>query len=174
MAKKHELRQAMSKAVTELELMAGKSEAEGFKQDVHDALVEKIADLKKQLERVEAAEKIAASLATPVPGQDRLTPRAPARAHKLYSTLKHFHDKEIDGQRVSAVDQAYTAGMWFKATIFNHAESIEWCKTHGVPIQKAQGEGIDSAGGFLVPEELMEIGRASCRKECRSRWSPYH
>ena len=23
-------------------------------------------------------------------------------------------------------------------------------------------------------EALIEIGRASCRKECRSRWSPYH
>src|SRR2546430_6759302 len=22
--------------------------------------------------------------------------------------------------------------------------------------------------------ELIEIGRASCREECRSRWSPYH
>ena len=22
--------------------------------------------------------------------------------------------------------------------------------------------------------ELFEIGRASCREECRSRWSPYH
>ena len=22
--------------------------------------------------------------------------------------------------------------------------------------------------------DYMEIGRASCRKECRSRWSPYH
>ena len=23
-------------------------------------------------------------------------------------------------------------------------------------------------------EAKMKIGRASCRKECRSRWSPYH
>ena len=23
-------------------------------------------------------------------------------------------------------------------------------------------------------DALAEIGRASCRKECRSRWSPYH
>src|SRR5258708_7424625 len=23
-------------------------------------------------------------------------------------------------------------------------------------------------------ERRIEIGRASCRKECRSRWSPYH
>ena len=24
------------------------------------------------------------------------------------------------------------------------------------------------------PRTVGEIGRASCRKECRSRWSPYH
>src|SRR5712692_12026448 len=26
----------------------------------------------------------------------------------------------------------------------------------------------------FVPEIVEEIGRASCREECRSRWSPYH
>src|SRR5260370_9155736 len=25
-----------------------------------------------------------------------------------------------------------------------------------------------------IDRQLQEIGRASCRKECRSRWSPYH
>lgn len=155
MAKKHELRQALSKAVDELEAMAGKSEAEGFKQDVFDALEEKIADIRKQLERVERAEKVAASLAQPAANGDRMTPKAPARAHKLYSSLKNFKDREIEGQTIRAADQAYTAGMWFKATIFGSAEAIDWCKSHGVPVTKAQGEGIDGAGGFLVPEELM-------------------
>src|ERR1039457_962521 len=35
--------------------------------------------------------------------------------------------------------------------------------------------------GYLPQEQvihegksLLEIGRASCREECRSRWSPYH
>ena len=28
--------------------------------------------------------------------------------------------------------------------------------------------------GNLLQMRLIEIGRASCRKECRSRWSPYH
>src|SRR5690625_4588760 len=28
--------------------------------------------------------------------------------------------------------------------------------------------------GHLRGGLAMEIGRASCRKECRSRWSPYH
>jgi HK97 family phage major capsid protein len=155
MAKKHELRQALSKAADELEAMAGKSEADGFKQDVYDALKEKIVDLQTQLGRVEEAEKVAASLATPVPGQDRMTPSAPASAHKLYGTLKHFKDREIAGQTVRAVDQAYAAGMWFKATIFDSPEATEWCKSRGIAVTKAQGEGVDSAGGFLVPEELM-------------------
>jgi HK97 family phage major capsid protein len=155
MAKKHELRQALSKAADELEAMAGKSEADGFKQDVYDALKEKIVDLQMQLGRVEEAEKVAASLATPVPGQDRMTPSAPASAHKLFGSLKHFKDREVAGQTVRAVDQAYAAGMWFKAAIFDNAEAADWCKSRGIAVTKAQGEGVDSAGGFLVPEELM-------------------
>ena len=155
MAKKHEIRQALSKAVAELETMAGKSEAEGFKQDVHDALIEKIAELREQLGRAENAEKIAAALASPVPDQDRLTPMAPPSAHKLYSSIKHFRDREINGRTIRAADQAYTAGMWFKATIFDSAEAKDWCKSHGISVSKAQGEGIDTSGGFLVPEELL-------------------
>ena len=155
MAKKHELRQALSKATDELEAMAGKSEAEGFKQDVYDALKEKIADLQAQLKRVEEAEKIAANLATPVAGQERVTPTAPASAHKLYGNLKSFTDREIQGQTVRAVDQAYAAGMWLKATLFDNAEAKDWCKSRGMAVEKAQGESPNAAGGFLVPEELL-------------------
>lgn len=155
MAKKHEIKQMLAKASDELEAIAGKSEADGFNQEVYDALVEKIQELNKQMGRVEEAERIARNLATPVPGQDRLTPFAPPSAHKLFGTIKNFKDREIQGKVVRAADQAYTAGMWFKATILDNAVAKEWCKEHGVPIQKAQGEGVDSAGGFLVPEELM-------------------
>ena len=39
-------------------------------------------------------------------------------------------------------------------------------------------EGIiwraDPAGNHVEAINQSEIGRASCRKECRSRWSPYH
>ncbi|HEY2178108.1 MAG TPA: phage major capsid protein [Caulobacteraceae bacterium] len=173
MAKKHELRQQLAKAADELSALGAKSEAEGFKQEVYDALKQTIIDLKDQLARVEEAEKIAAALATPVAGQDRTTPTAPPSAHKLYGKLKHFQDREIDGRTVRAVDQAYAAGMWFKATIFGDDAAVDWCKSHGMAVTKAQGEGVDSAGGFLVPEELLaniivlreEFG--VFRKECQ-------
>src|ERR1700730_12025510 len=126
MSKKHELKQALSKTSDEIEAMAGKSDDEGFKQEVYDALKEKFIDINKQLGRVEEAERIAANLATPVAGQDRLTPFAPPSAHKLYGTLKHFRDREIEGKTVRAVDQAYTAGMWFKATILGNLHAQEW------------------------------------------------
>ena len=53
----------------------------------------------------------------------------------------------------------------------------------GVYIQEiddklAKSFGLKKARGALVskilPDSPAEIGRASCRKECRSRWSPYH
>jgi HK97 family phage major capsid protein len=155
MSKKHELKQMLAKVSDEIEAMAGKSDAEGFKQDIYDALKEKFVDIQRQLGRVEEAEKIAANLATPVPGQDRLTPSAPPSAHKLYGSLKNFKDRVIDGRTVKAVDQAYVAGQWLRATIFGNAEAKDWCKSRGISVEKAQGEGIDSAGGFLVPEELL-------------------
>jgi len=155
MSKKHELKQKLAKLSDEIEAMAGKSDDEGFKEDIYNALKEQFVDINKQIGRVEEAEQIARNLATPVPGQDRLTPLAPPSAHKLYGTIKNFKDREIEGKVVRAVDQAYTVGMWFKAAVLGNAEAAEWCKSRGVGIQKAAGEGVDSTGGFLVPEELM-------------------
>ena len=44
--------------------------------------------------------------------------------------------------------------------------------------------GIDEAAKYMdvtkdtvrnwIKKTDIQIGRASCRKECRSRWSPYH
>ena len=33
---------------------------------------------------------------------------------------------------------------------------------------------LEVADGVAAGMRQWEIGRASCRKECRSRWSPYH
>src|SRR5258708_4500062 len=125
--KKHEVKQQLAALADEIEKMAGKSDDQGFKQDIYDALKEKFVEVTAQLGRVEEAETIARNLATAVPGQDRLTPFAPPSAHKLYSSIKNFKDREIEGKTVRAVDQAYTAGMWFKATLLDDAEAKDWC-----------------------------------------------
>src|SRR2546425_1447485 len=36
------------------------------------------------------------------------------------------------------------------------------------------GVGHVRQGALSLGQLLMEIGRASCREKCRSRWSPYH
>src|SRR6266496_662608 len=36
------------------------------------------------------------------------------------------------------------------------------------------GTDLGRVMAMLVVHDMVEIGRASCRKECRSRWSPYH
>jgi HK97 family phage major capsid protein len=46
------------------------------------------------------------------------------------------------------------AGQWILATIYHNEKALTWCKSNNVAITKATGEGIDSSGGFLVPNEL--------------------
>ena len=36
------------------------------------------------------------------------------------------------------------------------------------------GELLEFEDGSFGMAQNLEIGRASCREECRSRWSPYH
>ena len=158
MAKKNELKQSLARATDELVAMAGKTEDEGFEQEVYDALEAKIEEVKSQIGRIEKAEKLAAALATPVAGQTHVdgVPKAPAQARKRYSKLKAFKDKyAADGSTVRAEDQAYSVGMWMKSVLFRHEGATEWLKQNGMGVAKAASEGVDSAGGFLVPEQMM-------------------
>lgn len=64
--------------------------------------------------------------------------------------VKNF--KDIPGGYTKE-QQAYRMGRWAAATIFHDMKSIAWCKEHGLEV-KALSEGINTAGGFLVPEEF--------------------
>jgi HK97 family phage major capsid protein len=51
--------------------------------------------------------------------------------------------------------QAYTAGRFYLAALFDHEPSRQWCAQHGIKIVRgAQTGGVDTKGGFLVPSEL--------------------
>lgn len=53
------------------------------------------------------------------------------------------------------VDAKYQrAGNWILATMYQNQQARDWCDLNGVRIQRAASEGIDSAGGFLVPPDL--------------------
>jgi len=50
-------------------------------------------------------------------------------------------------------EDAYRVGKWLQATYTGDAEAKRWCNDHGVEA-RAMAEGVNSAGGFAVPEEL--------------------
>lgn len=52
----------------------------------------------------------------------------------------------------SSKEMAWKFGTWCMATM-GHAKSVEKCKQHGIQI-KAHVEGVNSLGGFLVPDEM--------------------
>jgi HK97 family phage major capsid protein len=77
------------------------------------------------------------------------TKMAPAiHRPKIWSNLKNFKD-DNNGD---AVTKATRFGHWLLASRGNR-KSLNFCDANGIEV-KAHTEGINSAGGFLVPEEF--------------------
>ncbi len=157
MARKHDLQKQIARATEDYCTLAEKTEDEGFEQERLDNLEKTIDDLKQQVATVERAEKRVLELVPAGVVRADGRPSLPAEPRKAYATLKAFKDRTDSrtGRTVRAEDAAYTTGMWLKAAIWQHEAAIAWCGQHGISI-KAQSEGVDSAGGFLVPEEMMQ------------------
>lgn len=49
---------------------------------------------------------------------------------------------------------AYRSGMFLLATVYGNANAKEWCRKNGVGVRAALSEGVNTAGGVLVPDEL--------------------
>ena len=62
---------------------------------------------------------------------------------RVYGRLKNLKDKKT----------AYRFGTWCLAAM-GHARSLERCKSFGLALTKGHQEGINSQGGFLVPDEF--------------------
>lgn len=67
---------------------------------------------------------------------------------KLWGRLKNFKD-DSNGD---AVDKALRFGHWLMAGA-GMRKSLNWCDRNGIEV-KAHTEGVNSAGGFLVPDEF--------------------
>ncbi len=58
---------------------------------------------------------------------------------------------------------AYAAGKWLLATVMGNQDARQWCRDKGVEL-RVQTEGINAAGGFLVPD-TMERAIIDLREE---------
>ena len=118
----------------------------------YDAVKAEIADFDKKIERSVEADRLKASVAAQV--EVRASVHAEPRVR--FSGLKAFKDRADErGTLVRAEDQAFRTGKFLLATLFDSKSAAEWCKQNGIAVTKAQSEAVNSAGGYLVPEEMM-------------------
>jgi HK97 family phage major capsid protein len=52
----------------------------------------------------------------------------------------------------SGHEAAYRSGMWIAANLYGNTKAKEWCRVNGV--RAAMTEGVNTAGGNLVPDEM--------------------
>ena len=112
---------------------------------VDDCLVQINDELRvreTRMEKVEAEKQRIALARTPaVDAQASFSIPAVPKSHRK---LRAFENEE----------DAYRAGLWFKAAFLNDAEASRLCNDYG--ILNVATEGVDSAGGYLVPTELSD------------------
>lgn len=113
----------------------------------YEATKAAIADLDKQIERKKEADRLAAESAQTVSTTEPAKKTTVAATARPVGTTKH-----IVGQ--DAPERAYKMGQFFLASMMGNEKSAAWCKDNGVSIQKALSEGVNSAGGVFVPEEM--------------------
>jgi HK97 family phage major capsid protein len=101
----------------------------------------------RQLVRQNAAARI-----QPVPVAPRIESSIPHHA----GSLRGYTD-EIFGSRQRALESAYRAGQWAKATIFGDAAAARWCKDHGVRMSTRAMDGGAPGQSAIIPEEMSSV-----------------
>ena len=88
---------------------------------------------------------VAAEMRTPRVTGGTLASEVPAwKSARQYGKLKNFAEKET----------AWRFGTWCLGAM-GHTKSIAFCEANGMALRtKAHTEGVNSAGGFLVPDEF--------------------
>ena len=147
-----ELRAARAKKVDALSALVAKMNADDYAEDkadqsAYDALKAEIAGFDTKIERQQEADRLAGTLARPLdygtPEERRMQlPPGVFRSSKL----KNFTgaDAEI---------RAFRFGMFGLASVMGSEKAAKWCRENGIEL-KAHSEGVNSAGGFFVPEEF--------------------
>lgn len=128
-------------------------EARGLTQeeaDKFDNHLKEAARLEKEAERQEKLEATEKRLNEPQERQAELETATGGRIEVVKPDL--FRSGKLRAFKGKTADaDAYKAGKWLLATIMGNAEARQWCHDHSVEI-RVQTEGVNTAGGFLVPD----------------------
>lgn len=129
-----------------VELRKLSDEADTVKGDLEfeQKLAAKEAELRTVVER--AAPASAQPQAQKAAVAEKVEIRGISTSH---TSLKAFNESRED------VEQAYKVGRWLRGTILRNSDDLRWCQDHGVET-RALSEGVNSAGGTLVPEILAD------------------
>lgn len=124
------------------------------------------AELEKQIEslerHMEAKRSAEAALAgTLKPSNRRNIDPVPAGQFSDEGVIEPNYYKVANLKAFKNERAAYKCGQWLRAQFMGDPRAVRWCKDHGVEAQmrekaqtRAQTEGLNSAGGALVPDEF--------------------
>jgi HK97 family phage major capsid protein len=134
-----------------LEMSAEDYEEDPVKTQAYDELKVEVTGLDKKIKQTEEVEALKATLAKPVEGQRAATGalRVPAQARTRFTKLKAYKGED-------AAEKAYRVGKWVQGFIVGDEVARAWCRENGVMVERAMGETTNTAGGFLVPNEMMD------------------
>lgn len=71
----------------------------------------------------------------------------PATSVRRYAGLKNFKGEDAE-------EKAYRFGQWFMGGPLGLDRAAQFCRDHGIALQRGQVESVNEKGGFLVPEEF--------------------
>lgn len=105
-----------------------------------------IASIDTRIKELNSLNQYKAAHATPVSGA-------------YYATPKTSNHSLTAFKGPDAAENAYRSGMWLTASFARDPivrdQALHWCQSNGMPsVVKYQSEGLNTAGGFLVPTEF--------------------
>ena len=114
---------------------------EGMETDAADKPVaQEDEEMEKSIEST-VREAVRSEIAKSVKPADRKSVKV--EAPKMFGRVRNL----------KSADEAYRFGRWALACL-GHRKSTQWCADHDVLVTKGHTEGVNTAGGFTVPDEF--------------------
>lgn len=164
-----QLKEQMLAAAEAARAITDKAEAEGRSMTEEEATefenqLGKAERLKREYDRRQRLEQMEAKLETPVETKSKPELDTGARIEVDPGGPKLYRYGELRAFKgPKAQIHAYRSGRFLASVLFGHAASRQWCREHGVEIRqdmsvdsRALSEGVNTAGGFLVPDEFEQ------------------